>query len=178
MRLTSILVSLLVLGLSASSASAQPRASAPIVSDPEYFLPPLSGAGAWTSSDEAWYRRNRAFATIGKVLTVLGIATSAIWIPTDSTAALVTGLAAQYTGQIIWSAAELRGAKGMQRRGVHVTRVPGILSVCGAFLLSPLLWVAGPVQSKRSREAHDNIFSTQTSLSHVSSYGLAAQLTF
>jgi hypothetical protein len=122
---------------------------------------------------------NRAFATAGKILTVLGLATVfGVFVPTESLAALVTGAAVQYTGQIIWSAAELRGAKEMQRRGFRVTRVPGILSVCGAVLFSPLLWVAGPIQSARLREAHSTVYSLRPTSWSVSAYGLTAQLKF
>ncbi len=180
MRFYCGLVAALALGLGPARVHAQPRLAVPISSEPQYFAPPfLPGAPAWTAADEAWYRRNRGFAAVGKVLTLAGLVTSlAGFVPTGSVVILASGIGAQYTGQIIWGAADLKGAKQMQRRGFRITRVPGILALCGAFVFSPLLWVAGPIQSARLREAHAWVMRPQLQPRFGSMYGIATRVAF
>lgn len=175
----SLMVLLSTLSLSSHTAAAQPSPLG--TTDEDLYGSPFAGpVTSWTASDEAWYRRNRHFALAGKLLTVAGIVTSlGIGVPTDSFGTVLTGLAVQYAGQLIWSGSELRGAHGLRARGVKVTRAPAIVSLCGALLLSPLTWIAGPVQSARIRAAHER----STGLARLPKapaprYGLGLRLRF
>jgi hypothetical protein len=134
----------------------------------------------WTADDEAWFRQNRAFAMAGKIMTVSGILMSlAVALPLESWAAFGVGMTLQYSGQFMWAGAELRGAKQMRRRGYKVSKVPGIIAVAGSVLSSPILWIAGPIQSARLRRAHDEITHTYTGGGPtLSTFGLGARLQF
>jgi hypothetical protein len=157
------------------------RKVSPIGGDSQYTLA-LGGqvTPSWSRSDEAWYRQNRRIAAMGKVMTVLGLAlTLSSLIPEEQLPLFASGIATQYLGQLIWSAAELRGAKQMQRRGFHVGKAPAIVALCGAFLLSPLTWIAGPIQSSQIRRAHgDMMFARSATGPSFSSYGLGFRGTF
>ncbi|MET0340065.1 MAG: hypothetical protein ABW252_03650 [Polyangiales bacterium] len=162
------------LALVPAPLAAQRRAL--ISSDPGYFAPPSEPAVVgWTASDEAWYRRNRRVSAAGKVMTVLGLATATTLALArrDAVVPVVAGLVVQQVGQLAWSIADLRAATRMRRDGHPVGRAAGIVGVCGAVLLSPVLWIAGPVQSAQIRRAHA---ATRTTPSAV--YGLAASVAF
>lgn len=144
----------LVALLSVDHAHAQPSPRG--TTDANFYAPPFAAEQTrWHGSDEAWYRQNRRFALAGKVLTVVGLATTlAVGVPTDLLAPVLAGLSVQYAGQLMWAGSELRGANGLRRRGVEVPRVGAIVALCGALLLSPVTWIAGPIQSARTRTAH------------------------
>jgi hypothetical protein len=155
-----------------ASVAAQRR---PLISsDPGYFAPPGEpDAIGWTAGDEHWYLRNRRIAIAGKVLTVLGLAaTFAIGVPREDNVLVVAGVATQLSGQLAWSIADLRAANYLRGGGHRVGRGAGIAAVCGAVLLSPVVWIAGPIQSAQLRRAH------ATSLPRSTAYGLGAQLMF
>ena len=156
MRVWSLWLLVTCAASSTLQVAAQDSASAPISSDPGYFEGPfVSHASGWTASDEAWYRRNRRIASAGKILTVLGLATTfAVGVPRSANNVIATGIALQFAGQLTWTGADLRGANVLSRRGKRVTRLPGIVAVCGAVLFSPIAWIAGPIQSARIRQAH------------------------
>ena len=143
--------------LLASSVAAQQHARSTLISsDLGYFAPPDEpSAILWSARDEGWYRRNRRIAAAGKVLTVLGLLTTfALGVPRRDNAVIVGGIAARMTGELTWSIADLRAANELRRRGLAVRKPPGIVAVCGALLLSPVVWIAGPIQSAHLRRAH------------------------
>ena len=145
----------MLLVMLASCATAH-RARSPLISsDPGYFAAPDQPAAVvWSARDEGWYRRNRRIAAAAKVLTVLGLATAfAVGVPRRDQGLIVGGVAAQLTGQLSWSIADLRAANALRWRGHSVGNAPGVLAVCGALLLSPLVWIAGPIQSALLRRA-------------------------
>lgn len=137
-------------------------------------------APSWSRADESWYRQNRAIATAGKVLTVLGISLSiASAFTREQAPLLLSGVGTQSLGQLIWGAAEVRGANELARRGSRVSNVAGIVALCGALLLSPLTWVAGPIQSAQIRRAHDQLtFGRGSNGPTFASYGLGFFGTF
>jgi hypothetical protein len=83
----------------------------------------------------------------------------------------------QFAGQLTWTGSDLRGALELGRRGVRVTRLPGIVAVCGAVLLSPIAWIAGPIQSARIRQAHHDALRAPLSPT-VGRFGFFAQRRF
>lgn len=152
-----------------------PSTSAPIGGDSRYTLVLGTPLGpSWSHSDEAWYRRNRAFATAGKVLTVVGLALIFASTQTPQQAPLlVSGAVVQSLGQLVWSGAEVRGANELQRRGFRVGNTAGIVALCGALLLAPLTWIAGPIQSAQIRRAHAELTLSRGSKGPTfASYGL------
>jgi hypothetical protein len=153
---------------------------APIGGDGAYALAPGGGlTPSFSRADETWYRRNRRIALAGKVLTVLGVSITLASAFTDEQLPLLFGgVATQYLGQVIWSAAELRGANEMARRGFGVSNVAGIVAVFGAFLLSPVAWVAGSIQSAQLRRAHDDTRFGSRGGPTFASYGLGYRATF
>jgi len=158
-----------------------PSPAAPVGGDSPYALA-LGGpmVPSWSHSDEAWYRQNRAIATAGKVLTVLGISLSLASAFTQEQAPLLlSGLGTQSLGQLIWGAAEVRAANELARRGSRVSNAAGIVALCGALILSPLTWIAGPIQSAQIRRAHGEVTSGRSTKGPTfSSYGLGFRGTF
>lgn len=158
--------------------AAQPE---PIGGDGYALAPYLSGAPAsWRDEDEAWYRRNRAFSRGGKVLTVVGVASVLSYAVLARDRLLIAGMGMQITGQLTWAGADLRGANELRRRGVRVPKVAGLVGLAGALLLSPLLWVAGPVQSMQLRDAHARLagLSSTRAASQIAGFGLALRATY
>jgi len=152
----------------------------PIGGDSQYTLA-LGGAPlgpSWSSSDERWYRRNRGFAIAGKVLTVAGIALLFGAVGAQRDDLMIGAIFTQYTGQLIWAASELRGAKELRMRGFRVSKTPAIVALCGALLLSPLTWIAGPIQSAQIRQAHANLSFARSERVSVASYGLGFRGSF
>lgn len=164
---------------SARYVAAQSSATSPISTDPGYFAGPyVAEASGWTARDEAWYRRNRRIAAAGKILTVVGLVTTfAVGVPRDANGVILTGVILQFTGQLTWTGTDLRGVQELRRRGRRVTRVPGIVAMCGAVLLSPIAWIAGPIQSARIRHAHDDAMRAPLSPT-VGRLGFVAQRRF
>lgn len=149
-------------------------AEQPIGGDSQYTLA-LGGrplGPSWSAADERWYRRNRGFASAGKVLTVLGIALALSQVRSQHDGLLIGGLGTQYVGQLVWAAAELRGANELRWRGFRVGKAPAIVALCGALLLSPLTWIAGPIQSAQIRQTHASISPLRGATVSFSSYGL------
>jgi hypothetical protein len=149
-------------------------ASSPIGGDSQYTLalggPPMGPR--WSGADEVWLRRNRRIAIVGKVLTVLGVSLVASQLQRGNASIVISGLGAQYLGQLTWSAAELRAAKHMRRRGFRISKAPAIAAMCGALLLSPVTWIAGPIQSAQVRRAHRELELGSRQGAAFSSYGL------
>ena len=76
---------------------------------------------SWNGADELWYRQNRRIAIVGKVLTVLGLTLSVSQVRSQHQELLLAGLGTQYLGQLIWAAAELRGANELKRRSFRIS---------------------------------------------------------
>lgn len=151
--------------------------------DPRYYEPPGLQAPPWSAEDDAWLARNRGFALAGKILTVVGVAGLIVGGAAGQDVGVWgAGVTVQTLGQFMWSIAELRGAKQLRRRGIGVTKAPGITAVIGAVLFSPLTWIAGPIQSARIREVEEALPSYASSTvrrrERLSSHGLGLRLAF
>lgn len=113
----------------------------------------------WTSADEAWFERNRRFATAGKVLTVVGRVTTMLVLSTgdrqDSPYWGMMGVAG--LGELMWSGSDLRATNVLRRHGYSLRRGAGIAAVVGAVVFAPMTWIAGPIQSSRIRNLHDDL---------------------
>jgi hypothetical protein len=160
----------------AAQTAAQRNADAlqpPIGGDSQYTLALGGPMGpSWSSSNEVWYKRNRRIAIVGKVLTVLGLTLVVSQVRSRHQGLVLGGLGTQYLGQLIWSAAELRGANELRRRGFRLSNTAAIVALCGALLVSPLTWIAGPIESAQIRQAHANMTLGQSSAASFTSYGL------
>jgi hypothetical protein len=113
----------------------------------------------WSSADEAWFERNRRFATAGKVLSVVGRVAQLLVLSTgdrmDSPYWSVMGVAG--VGELMWSGSELRATNELRRRGYELRRGAAVAAVVGAVVFAPMTWIAGPIQSSRIRDLHDEI---------------------
>jgi hypothetical protein len=165
----------------ATGAEAQASAAEqPIGGDSQYALA-LGGAPlgpSWAGSDERWYQRNRRFAIAGKVLTVLGIGLLLGAVTTEHDGLVIGAIVTQYGGQLIWAASELRGANELRRRGFRVSRTSAMVALCGALLLSPLTWIAGPIQSAQIRQAHASLSFARSESVSFASYGVGFRGSF
>lgn len=68
----------------------------------------------------------------------------------------------------------------MRKKGVDVSKGAGIAGVVGAVVFSPILWIAGPVQSAQLRQAHERVTRGRASLDPISGStgGLQMKLSF
>jgi len=171
-----LLVSLCTLGFAHGTASAQAGY------DTRYLEAPALRPAPWSSVDEHWLERNRSFALAGKILTVVGVVGIIVGASADNQIGLWgASSGVQMIGQLMWSIAELRGAKQLRRRGVDVSKAPGIAAVVGAVLFSPVTWIAGPIQSARIREARESLPSYERAAlslpsERLSSFGFGLRL--
>jgi hypothetical protein len=134
-------------------------ASAQAASDPSALVPYSSefATTSWPASDEARYDRNRLFATLGKVLTVVGRISAVSLAAAGYAPQWLAGAAVATTGELMWSISELVETNRFQARHFRVRRAAPITAVVGAFTLAPITWIAGPVASARLRDLHRDV---------------------
>jgi hypothetical protein len=113
----------------------------------------------WSSADEAWFERNRRFAIAGKVLSVVGRLAQFAVLSTgdrvDSPYWSMMGVAG--VGELMWSGSDLRATNVLRRHGYELRRGAAIASLVGAVVFAPMTWIAGPIQSSRIRDVHDEL---------------------
>lgn len=138
---------------------------------------PRAAYGAWSTSDEAWYERNRRFALAGKILTIAGVAALVAGVSSTEAAVWGPGGFLQAAGQFTWAGSDLRAANELRRRGHPVRKAAGVFAVIGAVVFSPMTWIAGPIQSAHIRNAHDRI-AGPSDVPLARSFGLKMRLRF
>ncbi len=115
----------------------------------------------WSAEDESWFRTNRRIATAGKVITVAGrIAVLAVVIAgvgTFEDPEYWATASVAFTGELMWSIADLRATNRIASRGIHIRSGAAIASLVGALVFAPITWIAGPMASARLRHAHDDL---------------------
>jgi hypothetical protein len=167
-----------LLSVSLGAVASPAVASAQYAYDPQYGAAP-GGPPPWTAEDEAWLRRNRAFALAGKILTVVGVVGWFAGLAGEQWGLVGSAGSLHYLGALMWAGSELRGAKELRRRGIEVTKAPAIAAVVGAALnLQPTTWIAGPIQSARIRRVHDDILDYAQPRARVSTFGFGLNVQF
>jgi hypothetical protein len=166
------------LSVSLYAVASPNAAAAQYAYDPQYGAAP-GGPPPWTAEDEAWLRRNRAFALAGKILTVVGVVGGIVGASTGEWGAWGAGWGVQGLGQLMWAGSELRGAKELRRRGIEVEKAAGIAAVVGASIGVPIItWIAGPIQSARIRRVHDDILDYAQPRARLSTFGFGLNVQF
>jgi hypothetical protein len=111
----------------------------------------------WNAEREAWYRRNRAISTTGKVAAAIGLATFVTSWTFDNLGGLIAGGVLQSGGLLMWASSDLKATKRFRTWGFRLRKEGAVVSVIGVFTAIPATLVAGSWQSASIRRLHQDI---------------------